>query len=111
MYGITATNSLLAYMVFQIPTKEEIIYESKSNSCFYLSIFLFILAFALFMIANADLEPIDLEGVAEAYEIKKEGMEYPRPFKMKKLSRLSLSCRHLMDTSSMLMMVSQLIYG
>jgi hypothetical protein len=44
-----------------------------------------------------DMNHIDLWGFADSTHHMKSGTEFPLPFKMKTLSRVTLSCRHSMD--------------
>ena len=61
-------------------------------------------------VSFSDMMRCDLLGFKMAEYLKEEGVEFPRPFVMKELSRIALSCRNPLMTGQILALVAPLIY-
>lgn len=53
----------------------------------------------------------DVFGYDHLYYFKKEGNEFPKPFVMKYMSRVGLSCRHPILTAGLIKFLVPLFYG
>ena len=57
-----------------------------------------------------DMWEQDLFGLLIGKYLQKNGLEFPRPFEMKRLSRVALSCRNPLMTGMILAIFSPLLY-
>jgi hypothetical protein len=58
-----------------------------------------------------DLLYCDVFGFDHLRYFKREGTEFPVPFKNKNMSRLAFSCRHSLMTGMLLIFITPLFYG
>ena len=73
--------------------------------------FLFlIIGFFYLAVSMIDMWEQDLFGLLISKYLQKNGLEFPRPFEMKRLSRVALSCRNPLMTGMILAITSPLIY-
>lgn len=82
-----------------------------TNVCLIFITFVMQLVGGIYLtISMLDMWEQDLFGAMIWKYLKKEGLEFPRPFEMKRLSRIALSCRNPLMTGNLLAIIAPLIY-
>jgi len=110
-YAILSSFVLLQYLFLSQPVTEVVLYEFKSPIITALSVLFFLIGEVMIFYTLFDMINCDLFGFCYYLDFKKEGTEFPRPFVMKNMSRLGLSCRHPLDSGFYVMYAATLFYG
>lgn len=76
----------------------------------YTTFLLQIIGFFYLAVSMIDMWEQDLFGLLISKYLQKNGLEFPRPFEMKRLSRVALSCRNPLMTGMILAIISPLFY-
>ena len=79
-------------------------------SLIFTTFFLLIIGFFYLGVSMIDMWEQDLFGILISKYLQKNGLEFPRPFEMKRLSRVALSCRNPLMTGMILAIISPLFY-
>jgi len=76
----------------------------------FTTFFFQIIGFFYLAVSMIDMWEQDLFGILISKYLQKNGLEFPRPFEMKRLSRVALSCRNPLMTGMILAIISPLFY-
>ena len=110
---VLASALLLNYEMFRFnPISDVVVFPGLNSSlAYYFAIFVLLLGNYYFFGTFYDLWYSDVFGFDHLRHFRKEGTEFPVPFRMKNMSRLAFSCRHPLMTGLYCILLSSLLYG